>query len=70
MRVLVGENSDLSESLKRMAQTVAGAITTDNSSAAEGVLPDFQSAISQALKDLSATSENLQVTTAMLLYKL
>ena len=42
-----------------MAQTVAGAMTEN--SGGDSASPDFQSAISQALKDLSATSENLQV---------
>ena len=44
-----------------MAETVAGAITSD-SSGAEAVTADFQSAISQALKDLSSQSDTLTVS--------
>ncbi|OXU23487.1 hypothetical protein TSAR_016889 [Trichomalopsis sarcophagae] len=56
-----GGNNELGESFKKMAQTVAGAMSTDSSGGEDSApVPDFQSAISQALKDLSATSENLQ----------
>ncbi|KAJ8687865.1 hypothetical protein QAD02_023660 [Eretmocerus hayati] len=54
-----GSGTDLGESFKKMAQTVAGAISEGGGSGNESA-PDFQNAISQALKDLSATSENLQ----------
>lgn len=47
------------ESFKKLAESVAS--TVGDSSNAEGPPPDFQVAINQALKDLSATSENLQV---------
>ena len=42
-----------------MAETVVGSISENNDG--ESSSTDFQSAITQALKDLSATSENLQV---------
>ncbi|XP_014216502.1 peroxisomal biogenesis factor 19 [Copidosoma floridanum] len=51
-----GSNSELGDSFKKMAQTVAGALSDGTG---EASTPNFQSAISQALKDLSATSENL-----------
>lgn len=51
---------ELGASLQKMAQSVANAIGT-NPSGSESDSPDFQAAIAQALKDLSATSENLQV---------
>ncbi|XP_014234654.1 peroxisomal biogenesis factor 19 [Trichogramma pretiosum] len=50
--------TELGESFKKMAETVAGAISTDTSEA-ENITADFQSAIAQAMKDLSAQSETL-----------
>lgn len=43
-----------------MAQSVQSAMTTEGNDP-EGVSADFQSAISQALRDLSVTAENMQV---------
>ncbi|XP_011297655.1 peroxisomal biogenesis factor 19 [Fopius arisanus] len=53
-----GGASDFSGSLQQMAQTVANAISSNAPADAEG--NEFQSAIAQALKDISATSETLQ----------
>lgn len=44
-----------------MAQTVASVINDEDSFDKNIVNTDFKSAIAQALNDLSATSENLQV---------
>lgn len=44
-----------------MAQTVASVINDEDSFDKNTVNTDFKSAIAQALNDLSATSENLQV---------
>lgn len=49
-----------------MAQTVANAIVDGETTDGEPTSADFQSAIAQALKDLSVTSENLQVTQKIL----
>ncbi|XP_043274822.1 peroxisomal biogenesis factor 19 isoform X1 [Venturia canescens] len=54
-----GVEGDLGASLQKMAQSVASAIGT-NPSGSDSDSPDFQAAIAQALKDLSATTENLQ----------
>ncbi|XP_015115214.1 peroxisomal biogenesis factor 19 [Diachasma alloeum] len=53
-----GGDSDISGSLQQMAQTVANAISSNGPADAEG--NEFQAAIAQALKDISATSETLQ----------
>ena len=52
-------DAELGASFQKMAQTVASAITEGGDP--EAVSADFQSAISQALKDLSTTQENMQV---------
>lgn len=44
-----------------MAQTVASAINNEETFDKDSVSRDFQTAIAQALNDLSTTSENLQV---------
>ncbi|XP_012252018.2 peroxisomal biogenesis factor 19 [Athalia rosae] len=54
-----GGEGDLGASFQKMAQTVASAIT-GGEPGAEDSHADFQSAISQALKDLSDTTQNLQ----------
>lgn len=48
--------------LQKAAQAVASAFADNENSEGDEATADFQSAISQALKDLSTTSENLQVT--------
>ncbi|XP_033221509.1 peroxisomal biogenesis factor 19 [Belonocnema kinseyi] len=53
-----GGDTELGASFQKMAQTVASTITEGDHP--EAVSADFQSAISQALKDLSATQENIQ----------
>ncbi|XP_058792577.1 peroxisomal biogenesis factor 19 [Phymastichus coffea] len=55
---LLHNNGNFSESFKKLADSVAGSV--GDSSDVEAPPPDFQSAINQALKDLSANSENLQ----------
>ncbi|XP_011499210.1 PREDICTED: peroxisomal biogenesis factor 19 isoform X1 [Ceratosolen solmsi marchali] len=54
---LMQKGSGNKESFKKIAQTVAGAISETNDG---DNFPNFQTAISQALKDLSSTTENLQ----------
>lgn len=44
-----------------MTQTITSVITDENNIDKDNVNTDFQSAIAQALNDLSATSESLQV---------
>jgi hypothetical protein len=56
--LFIGSGTEGGESFKKIAQTVAGAISETSD---EGTSPNFQTAISQALKDLSTTTENLQV---------
>ncbi|KAK0091577.1 hypothetical protein PV326_002997 [Microctonus aethiopoides] len=55
-----GDNSELGSSLQKMAQTVATAISSGSEAVNSGEGAEFQAAIAQALKDISATSENLQ----------
>ncbi|KAL2718303.1 peroxisomal biogenesis factor 19 [Vespula squamosa] len=55
-----GSESELGASFQKMAQTVANAIVDGETTDGEPTSADFQSAIAQALKDLSVTSENLQ----------
>ncbi|XP_046475816.1 peroxisomal biogenesis factor 19 [Neodiprion pinetum] len=55
-----GDDNDLGASFQKMAQTVASAITGEGDLGSESSRSDFQSAISQALKDLSSTSQDLQ----------
>lgn len=57
----LGTGGDFEGSLQKMAQTVASAMSSGSTGETEGDGTDFQSAIAQALKDISATSENLQV---------
>lgn len=45
-----------------MAQAVAKAIKGEDILGKDGTSTDFQSAVARALDDLSATSENLQVS--------
>ncbi|XP_063991805.1 peroxisomal biogenesis factor 19 [Diachasmimorpha longicaudata] len=52
------DEDDVGGSLQQMAQTVANAISADSPPDSEG--NEFQTAIAQALKDISATSETLQ----------
>lgn len=58
----LGDNSELGSSLQKMAQTVATAISSGSETVNSGEGAEFQAAIAQALKDISATSENLQVS--------
>ncbi|XP_068979034.1 peroxisomal biogenesis factor 19 [Bombus flavifrons] len=53
-------DSELGVSSQRMAQTVASAINNEETFDKDSVSRDFQTAIAQALNDLSTTSENLQ----------
>lgn len=62
----IGSESELGASFQKMAQTVANAIVDGETTDGEPTSADFQSAIAQALKDLSVTSENLQVTQKIL----
>lgn len=55
-----GGDNELGASFQKMAQTVASAITGGAEVGSDESRADFQSAISQALKDLSDTSSNLQ----------
>ncbi|XP_015586422.1 peroxisomal biogenesis factor 19 [Cephus cinctus] len=55
-----GGDSEMGACFQKMAQTVASAVTGGEGIDTENSNADFQSAIAQALKDLSATSENLQ----------
>ena len=55
-----GTDSELGASFQKLAQTIASAITDDDKNDKDSASTDFQSAIAQALNDLSATSENLQ----------
>ncbi|XP_043475664.1 peroxisomal biogenesis factor 19 [Leptopilina heterotoma] len=54
-----GGDGDFGASIQRMAQSVQSAMTNEGNDT-EGVTADFQSAISQALRDLSVTAENMQ----------
>lgn len=56
---MLGPNNEIGESFKKMAQTVMGAVSESGGTGNIGT--DFQSMLSQTLKDLSTTSENLQV---------
>ncbi|XP_043595618.1 peroxisomal biogenesis factor 19 [Bombus pyrosoma] len=53
-------DSELGVSSQRMAQTVASVINNEETFDKDSVSRDFQTAIAQALNDLSTTSENLQ----------
>ncbi|XP_076618677.1 peroxisomal biogenesis factor 19 [Colletes latitarsis] len=59
-----GNESEFGEffenSCRRVAQTIASAMTDEKNIDKDSVSTDFQSAITRALNDLSATSENLQ----------
>ncbi|XP_043249804.1 peroxisomal biogenesis factor 19 [Colletes gigas] len=59
-----GNESEFGEfvenSCRRVAQTIASAMTDEKNADKDSVSTDFQSAITRALNDLSATSENLQ----------
>ncbi|XP_034952580.1 peroxisomal biogenesis factor 19 [Chelonus insularis] len=61
-----GSGLDLEESFQKMAHTVASAISSNpvNDNDEDG--SDFQAAIAQTLKDLSATSENLKNSEPMI----
>lgn len=59
----LGVDGEFSGSLQQMAQTVANAMSSNAPADGEG--NEFQSAIAQALKDISATSETLQVNTVL-----
>lgn len=52
----------MGESFKKMAQTVMGAVSESGGSG--NISTDFQTMLSQTLRDLSSTSENLQVKKA------
>lgn len=55
-----GADNDLEASFQKLAQTIASAITDEDKNDKDSASTDFQSAIAQALNDLSTTSENLQ----------
>lgn len=58
---VLGTDSELGASFQKLAQTIASAMTDEDKNEKDSASTDFQSAIAQALNDLSATSENLQV---------
>ncbi|XP_012244646.1 peroxisomal biogenesis factor 19 isoform X2 [Bombus impatiens] len=60
LRNFIQNDSELGVSPQRMAQTVASAINNEETFDKDSVSRDFQTAIAQALNDLSTTSENLQ----------
>ncbi|XP_071875005.1 peroxisomal biogenesis factor 19 isoform X2 [Bombus fervidus] len=60
LRNFIQNDSELGVSSQRMAQTVASAINNEETFDKDSMSRDFQTAIAQALNDLSTTSENLQ----------
>ncbi|XP_076662952.1 peroxisomal biogenesis factor 19 isoform X2 [Andrena cerasifolii] len=57
---IIKNDTELGASFQKLAQTIASAITDEDKNDKDSASTDFQSAIAQALNDLSATSENLQ----------
>ncbi|XP_003399642.1 peroxisomal biogenesis factor 19 [Bombus terrestris] len=60
LRSFIQNDSELGVSSQKMAQTVASTKNSEETFDKDSVSRDFQTAIAQALNDLSTTSENLQ----------